>query len=329
MTIQTNARGNIIYTPELVAELKDLTKDLPRAEGVRAVMKKLKKSPRQARDIYSRLVEKGLPIKQTIAQVAVSLKGRKVRRLFLDIEVSPNILLSWRVGRKVNLDYDNIMVERGIICICWRWQGEKKVHALHWDDKQDDRTMLVEISKVIREADEIVGHNLGRFDLPWLKARIIHHGLPPLPNVTVIDTLTIARRQFAFNSNRLDYIGKFLGFGGKIKTGFGLWKEIVLNKCEKSLREMIVYCQRDVDLLERVWGKLNIVVPAKTHAGVLAGDEKWVNPRSGNENVKIHATKVTSSGGIRYQMQDLDDGSYYTIGAKAYEAYIAAKTSGS
>ncbi len=51
------------------------------------------------------------------------------RRLFFDIEVSPNIVFSWRAGYNLNIDPDNIIEERKIICVCWKWEGKDEVHS--------------------------------------------------------------------------------------------------------------------------------------------------------------------------------------------------------
>lgn len=325
--INKNARGNIIYTPELIDELRELVKGMERAEGVKAVGKHLKVKERTARETYARYIEKGEAPKITVPVVVASLKGRKIRRLFYDLETSPNVVFSWRVGRKINLDYDNIIKERAVICVCWKWQGDKTVKSLTWDGSQNDRAMLAEFVGALNEADEAIGHNLARFDFPWVKTRCLYHGLPPIADTRIVDTLKWARSKFAFNSNRLDYLGQFLGLGGKLKTGFGLWKKIVLEKDEKALAQMVTYCKRDVDLLEKVWEKLAAWCAPDTHIGVLGGNDKWTNPRTGSTNVRVYKTRISAMGGIKYQMQDLDDGTFYHIGPKAHEAYIAAKTS--
>jgi hypothetical protein len=51
------------------------------------------------------------------------------KRLFYDIETSPNIGLFWQSGYKLNIDHSNIIQERAIICICWKWEGQKEVHC--------------------------------------------------------------------------------------------------------------------------------------------------------------------------------------------------------
>jgi len=82
------------------------------------------------------------------------------KRLFFDIETSPNIVTSWRIGYNLNISHDNIVKERAIICVCWKWEGEDEVHLLTWDKKQDDKKLLEKFIKELNKADEIIGHNV-------------------------------------------------------------------------------------------------------------------------------------------------------------------------
>ena len=87
-----------------------------------------------------------------------------IKRLFWDIETSPNVCLSWRVGHKINLDADNIVKERAVICIGYKWQHEKHPRVLVWDKNQCDKKMLAEFAKVAEGATEMVGHNCTHVD---------------------------------------------------------------------------------------------------------------------------------------------------------------------
>ncbi len=252
--------------------------------------------------------------------------GRPIRRMFLDIEVSYNIVSTWRTGYKINLGPENIIKERAIICACWKFQGESRVHSVQWDKNQCDKALLIKLSEAINEADEIVMHNGDKFDLPWIRTRCLFHKLPPLPSdIKTVDTLKWARRLYYFNSNKLDYIAQYLGLGGKLKTGFDLWKNIVLHKDDNSLIKMVTYCKRDTTLLEKVWEILRVTVKHKTHTGVLLGGSSWMCPHTGSTNVKTSKTKISASGTTSYQMQSLENGAYYTISAKAHEDYLEAK----
>ena len=129
-----------------------------------------------------------------------------LKRLYFDIETSPNIVETWNVGYNLNISYDNIQQERSIICICYKWEHENVVHYLTWN-KGDDKSMVIDFCKIITEADEVVGHNGDKYDIKFLKTRAVYHGVKTLHKIKSIDTLKISRKEFMFNSNRLDYIG--------------------------------------------------------------------------------------------------------------------------
>lgn len=114
--------------------------------------------------------------------------------------------------------------------------------------------------KVLSEADCVVAHNGDGFDMKYLKTRMLKCGLPALPPITSIDTYKIAKQQFLFNANRLDYVGKFLGLGGKKPTPHGLWLD-VLRGDRKAIRTMVEYNKRDVTLLEGVFLRLRPYMP--------------------------------------------------------------------
>lgn len=57
-----------------------------------------------------------------------------LKRLFWDIEVSPDVVLSWRVGSKVHIAPENIVRERAIICIGYKWEKDKKARVMVWDE---------------------------------------------------------------------------------------------------------------------------------------------------------------------------------------------------
>jgi uncharacterized protein YprB with RNaseH-like and TPR domain len=236
----------------------------------------------------------------------------KRRRLFFDIETSPNIGLFWEAGYKKNIDYSNIIKERAIICICYKWEDEKEVYSLQWDSKQCDKNMLLKFVEVANVADEMVGHNGDKFDLAWVRTRCLFHGIPMFPKYITIDTLKTARSKFKFNSNRLNYIAHFLGIGQKIKTEFSLWKNIVLDKDKKSMEAMVKYCKKDVILLEKVFHHLRVHMEPKTHYGVKFGGDRGSCPECGSDQLKRMVKRVTATGLQKIQYQCNTCGKYHT-----------------
>lgn len=251
--------------------------------------------------------------------------GIKVKRLFWDIEVAPNLVFAWGIGHKISVNHEAIVKERKIICIAYKWEGESKVTVLRWDNNQDDRSMLRKFLAVANEADELVAHYGDHFDMPWFRARCLILGFEPLPPYKTIDTKAWASKYYFFNSNKLDYLAKVFGFGGKLKTDYQLWVDIVLKKSKTALDYMCKYCGIDVDRLEQVFHKLKFCTGAKTHMGVVNGLEKWTSPRDGSTDVIVSKRRITSSGNVTWQMQSKVDGSYYTISETAYKQFLAFK----
>ena len=71
-----------------------------------------------------------------------------IKQLFIDIETSPNIVYSWRNGDKIFIDHNSIIEERKIICICYKWEHEKTVKSVEWNNG-DDTDMIRFIHEVI------------------------------------------------------------------------------------------------------------------------------------------------------------------------------------
>ena len=225
------------------------------------------------------------------------------KRLFFDIETSPNEVYAWSIGRKISVGHESIKKERAIICICYKWENEDKVHSLTWK-KGDDATMVYNFYDVIKKADEVIGHNSDNFDIKWFKTRCLYHGIKTMPKLTTIDTLKIARKEFKLNSNKLDYIGQFTKLGSKINTGgFELWKKIIENNDKQALEDMVKYCVNDVILLERVYKAFQGFSDKKTHMGVHLGNDKFSCPNCGSTNLKLSKTRISALGTVRLQYQ--------------------------
>lgn len=223
------------------------------------------------------------------------------KRLFFDVETSPNIGMFWEAGYKKNIPYENIIKERAIICICYKWEGDAKVNGLTWDKRQNDKSMLSEFIKIANSADELIGHNGDRFDLPWIRTRCLYHRIPMFPQYQSIDTLKISRSKFRFNSNRLDYIAKFLGFEGKIKTDFDLWKKILLDNDRKELIKMVDYCKNDVQKLEDIYIEMKNHIPVKVNFAALYNDDRGSCPECGSDNITVNQTRTTAKGTLQRQ----------------------------
>jgi predicted PolB exonuclease-like 3'-5' exonuclease len=241
----------------------------------------------------------------------------KIKRLYFDIETSPNVVFSWSVGHKINLTHDNILQERAIICICYKWEGDDKVYSVQWN-KGDDRKMLVEFMKVMSQADEVVGHNSDNFDIKWLRTRCLYHGIEAFPEYNSVDTYKFAKSYFRFNSNKLDYISKFLGHEGKTPTGYALWKAIVLNNDKQAMDEMVQYCKNDVLILEKVHKEMKNYTKYKTHVAHLHDGYKSDCPECASTNIQSRGYSISLSGYRKRRCQCQDCGKWFSVHLGTY-----------
>jgi len=185
------------------------------------------------------------------------------RVLYWDIETSLMPVTVFQLGHNDYINPQNILQERYVICACWSWNDESKVHSVsvlddpkrYKRDSHDDTHVIKTLHKVLSEADIVVHHKGDSFDLPYVKGRALVHGLNPLPPVQTVDTYKVARSQFFLPANSLDYLGKLLKVGRKIHTDHSLWMR-VFNGESSAVREMITYNKQDVRLLRDVYKKL-------------------------------------------------------------------------
>lgn len=245
-----------------------------------------------------------------------------VKRLFFDIETSPMITYTWRIGNKVSLSTDQILEDVKVISICYKWEGEDEVHSLVWDTGRDDKRILTEFVKIANTADILVAHNGDKFDLPLLRARCIYHRIPMFPKYRTLDTLKKARGNFRFSSNKLDYIAQYLGVGAKMKhEGFSMWDKCMQGD-EEALARMVAYNKVDVVVLEDVYQVMKHYIKPETHAGVLQEKLKYTCPICAHEEISLVKTDVTEKGTISRVVQCEECGQVYNISNKAYMDYL-------
>lgn len=239
----------------------------------------------------------------------------KRKRLYFDIETSPNIVYSWRTGYNLTITPESIIEERKIICIAWKWEGEDEVYALNWDEMQSDKQMLEQFLVVLGKSDEVVAHNGDRFDIKWLRTRCYFHEIPMFPDYKSFDTLKKARSKFNFNSNKLDYISKFSGSDGKISTNYKLWID-VMGGDDEALNQMVEYCKKDVLELEKVFLKMNNYVTNNTNHAVLRGKDKSTCPECGGEGELFKM--ISTPMGTKQVVMKCSCGKAYKISFKQY-----------
>ena len=172
-----------------------------------------------------------------------------------------------------------------VLMMGYKWLGEKKVTVLTidqfpgWFSKKglNDKPLIKAMLKVMEEADLMVAHYGDRFDRRFFQGRCALHNLPSPPPTKQRDTWQIARRAFAFSSNRLTDLADNMRLGHKKQTKDkpdhwpGWWIRAMAGD-RSAIRDMAEYCKNDVLALEELY--LRIREYDYTHPRVYEDREK-------------------------------------------------------
>lgn len=229
---------------------------------------------------------------------------------FVDAETSYLLTTVFGLKQLGYISHENIIEDWSIYCIALKFIDNPKIYSFSVDptDLKNDYDVVNSVREVLSETKLLIGHNLDKFDLKKFNTRLIYHKLPPIDHkILTLDTLKAARKHFAFTSNRLDYLGEFLGIGKKMQHREGNpWAKLIRGiDVDTTLKHMVDYCKRDVSpLLEEVYKRIRPYIdhPDLT---VRQRDEEYSCTHCGSLEVQKRGTRITKAGKLytRYQCQ--------------------------
>lgn len=221
--------------------------------------------------------------------------------LLFDIETAPS--LGW-VWEKYETNVIDFKEEWYLLCFAAKWLDGKYITKSLPDFKgykagsEDDRALVKELWKLFDEADILIAHNGDDFDIKKANARFAYYNLPPPSPYKTIDTLKAARRYFRFTSNKLDDLGKHLGYGRKLAhTGFHLWQGCMKGD-PKAWSTMIRYNKRDVQLLEQIYVHMRPWMKAHPNISIYYDTPNGC-PGCGSQELVKMGTDTTQTGRVQ------------------------------
>lgn len=183
--------------------------------------------------------------------------------LFFDIETAPlkaHLWSMWQQGVSLN----QIESDWHLLSFCCKWAHSDEV--FYYDqrnalDIEDDYDLVLKLWGFLNEADVVVGQNSKKFDTRKANSRFILNGLPKPSTYRQIDTMLIAKQQFGFTSNKLEYMTDklcttFKKSKHKKFHGHDLWAECLKGNIE-AWEEMEDYNRLDVLSLEELYNILS------------------------------------------------------------------------
>ncbi len=186
----------------------------------------------------------------------------KIKILYLDIETAPIVAHVWGLWDN-NVALNQIKQDWFIISWAAKWKGIKRVYqedSRNSKDMTNDKPLLKGMWRLMDEADVIVTQNGKKFDIKKLNARFILNGLKPPSSYHQVDTLEMAKKNFGFTSNKLEYLSsqlntKYKKLKHKKFPGFELW-DACLKGIQSAWKEMARYNIYDVLALEELHQRL-------------------------------------------------------------------------
>lgn len=234
------------------------------------------------------------------------------RILTVDIENAPILGAVWSLW---NNDVHLNQIHSDWYLLSWaaKFSDEDKVRSdslykhrkLYRQDPENDSLILKSLAPLLEQADVIVGHNSDKFDLPKIRTRMLFHGMRPPVTGQQVDTLKIAKSQFRFSSNKLQYIAQQLGVGEKEDTGgYELWAGC-LRGDKDSWEKMLRYNENDVILTEKVYVALRGWAKNTPNYGLYVDNDSPMCPACGSLDIGTKGYRYTSVAKYRrYQCKD-------------------------
>lgn len=277
------AKGNVTKTVKRFCEINNK----PYNDTVRRRGSKILRS----KDEVLKVIEKDVLIPKHQAKI-----------LLFDLETSPIVARVWSLWQN-GINIDDILEDWTLLCFSAKWLFEDNVisHRLTEQEliNRDDKRITTELWKLMNEADIIIAHNAVKFDIRKSNSKFLKHDLNLPSPYQVIDTLQHVKKRINLTSNKLDYIARYLGVGGKMVTPSGIWRKVMENDYS-MLIEMDKYCQQDVICLEEVYLKLRPYIQPHPNVGLHIAENINSCPSCGSLELNWDENKVYTTNANQY-----------------------------
>jgi predicted RNA-binding Zn-ribbon protein involved in translation (DUF1610 family) len=239
--------------------------------------------------------------------------------LLVDIETAPILASVWSIWN-VNVALNQIEKDWHLLSFAAKWLGSSEI--IYHDqervrDIENDRGLCGKLHKLLNKADVVIAQNGKRFDRPKINARLIINGFAPPSPYKLIDTKIMAKRDFAFTSNRQEHLLRI--FGKKEKylhkkfPGQLLWTEC-LKRNPSAWAEMKKYNIEDIRGLEAIYLRLRPWSSVHPNLAVSKEAEFPECPRCGDARIIRNGFSTTTVG--KYQRYQCAGCGGYARGSK-------------
>lgn len=227
----------------------------------------------------------------------------------------PRILLFDIEATNLNADFGFAL------CVGYKWYGEKRTHVpslldypgAFGKDPTNDKQLMEHVHDTLLKADMIVGFYSKLFDLPWLEARMLSHGLAPLPSIPHVDLYFTAKTHLKIHSRRLANLIDFLGLKAeKTRLSGPIWIRAGAGHTP-SIRYVVKHCRHDINALEQAYTLLRPLVRLHPNVtGRYKTKEKGKCRTCGSSNLQWRGRMLLTRTNAKRRVRCTDCGSWDT-----------------
>lgn len=121
------------------------------------------------------------------------------------------------------------------------------------ENRANDKTIVVDVASELRKHAIVVGHYSQRFDVRFLRAKMLRHGVEPLPSMFGIDTWKIAKDNFKVSNRRMKSLSIFAQIPMEKEEPSGdRWMRAAFGGERKAMDAIVSHNVTDVELLEKL-----------------------------------------------------------------------------
>jgi len=189
-----------------------------------------------------------------------------------------------------------------IVCLSWKWLGDNHISSVSVlgdsarfsADHSDDYFVVSVLRELLDAADIAVAHNGNGFDLKMAKTRMMAHGMDPIKDPVMIDTLTASRAIGRPESHSLSYLCRYFGLDAKDDSPD--WKSVWSGDIQ-AIKDCERYCRQDVRALEALYLKIRPWI--KNHPNLalhIRNQHHMACPSCNSENFQKRGTSTRKTG---------------------------------
>jgi len=224
---------------------------------------------------------------------------QNIKILIFDIETAPMLCYTFDLWDQ-NIGVDQIVSDSFLISWSAKMLNESKIYSDVLTSEEaiagNDYRIVKSIWELLNTCQILIGQNIRDFDLKKLNVRFLYYDIPPISRSQIIDTLVIAKQNFAFPSNSLKYLNNFLGIKQKIANeGFMLWRKCMQGD-EKALKKMDKYCKGDIAATEDLYYRIRPFIKGHPNLALYFESNESRCPNCSGLDLKAEGIYFTPAG---------------------------------